>query len=68
MTFRHRHLLGIEPLRPEEITTVLDLSEAVYVVTEAVSPTIVVAPSPPVRVSPGSRRRTVRARLALARR
>jgi len=27
MTFRHRHLLGIEPLRPEEITTILDLSE-----------------------------------------
>jgi len=27
MTFRHRHLLGIEPLNPAEITTVLDLSE-----------------------------------------
>ncbi|GGD37612.1 aspartate carbamoyltransferase catalytic subunit [Sinisalibacter lacisalsi] len=27
MTFRHRHLLGIEPLRPEEITTILDLAE-----------------------------------------
>ncbi len=27
MTFRHRHLLGIEPLHPEEITTVLDLAE-----------------------------------------
>jgi aspartate carbamoyltransferase catalytic subunit len=27
MTFRHRHLLGIEPLSPEEITTVLDLAD-----------------------------------------
>jgi aspartate carbamoyltransferase catalytic subunit len=27
MTFRHRHLLGIEPLHPEEITTILDLAE-----------------------------------------
>ena len=27
MTFRHRHLLGIEPLAPDEITTVLDLAE-----------------------------------------
>ncbi|MEJ2001724.1 MAG: aspartate carbamoyltransferase catalytic subunit [Maritimibacter sp.] len=27
MTFRHRHLLGIEPLRPEEITTILDLAD-----------------------------------------
>ena len=27
MTFRHRHLLGIEPLSPAEITTILDLSE-----------------------------------------
>jgi aspartate carbamoyltransferase catalytic subunit len=27
MTFRHRHLLGIEPLAPDEITTILDLAE-----------------------------------------
>ncbi|MBK1635574.1 aspartate carbamoyltransferase catalytic subunit [Rhodovulum adriaticum] len=27
MTFRARHLLGIEPLKPDEIRTVLDLSE-----------------------------------------
>ncbi len=27
MSFRHRHLLGIEPLSPAEITTVLDLAE-----------------------------------------
>jgi len=27
MTFRHRHLLGIEPLAPDEIVTVLDLAE-----------------------------------------
>ncbi len=27
MRFDHRHLLGIEPLRPDEITTVLDLAE-----------------------------------------
>ncbi|MGR3570314.1 aspartate carbamoyltransferase catalytic subunit [Brevirhabdus sp.] len=27
MTFRHRHLLGIEPLSPQEITALLDLSE-----------------------------------------
>ena len=27
MTFRARHLLGIEPLTPPEITTVLDLAE-----------------------------------------
>ncbi|MEX0311193.1 MAG: aspartate carbamoyltransferase catalytic subunit [Tateyamaria sp.] len=27
MTFTHRHLLGIEHLRPEEIVTVLDLAE-----------------------------------------
>ena len=27
MTFPHRHLLGIEQLRPEEITTILDLAE-----------------------------------------
>ena len=27
MTFPHRHLLGIEALRPEEITTVLDLAD-----------------------------------------
>ena len=27
MTFRHRHLLGIEPLHPEEIKTVLDLAD-----------------------------------------
>ena len=27
MTFRHRHLLGIEPLNPEEIRTVLDLAD-----------------------------------------
>ncbi|MBV7407627.1 aspartate carbamoyltransferase catalytic subunit [Maritimibacter sp. DP1N21-5] len=27
MTFRHRHLLGIEPLHPAEITTVLDLAD-----------------------------------------
>ena len=27
MTFQHRHLLGIEQLRPEEITTILDLAE-----------------------------------------
>jgi len=27
MTFRQKHLLGIEPLRPEEITTVLDLAD-----------------------------------------
>jgi aspartate carbamoyltransferase catalytic subunit len=27
MTFRHRHLLGIEPLHPEEITTILDLAD-----------------------------------------
>ncbi|MEZ5723412.1 MAG: aspartate carbamoyltransferase catalytic subunit [Paracoccaceae bacterium] len=28
MTFRHRHLLGIEPLSPTEITAILDLSES----------------------------------------
>ncbi len=27
MTYRHRHLLGIEPLSPEDITTVLDLAD-----------------------------------------
>ncbi|SMX37742.1 aspartate carbamoyltransferase catalytic subunit [Maliponia aquimaris] len=27
MRFDHRHLLGIEPLRPDEITTILDLSD-----------------------------------------
>ncbi|HGG04826.1 MAG TPA: aspartate carbamoyltransferase catalytic subunit [Aliiroseovarius sp.] len=27
MTFRHRHLLGIEPLSPTDITTILDLSD-----------------------------------------
>ncbi|MGV6811935.1 MAG: aspartate carbamoyltransferase catalytic subunit, partial [Brevirhabdus sp.] len=27
MTFRQKHLLGIEPLRPEEITAVLDLAD-----------------------------------------
>ena len=27
MTFTHRHLLGIEPLHPTEITTILDLAE-----------------------------------------
>ncbi len=27
MTFRQRHLLGIEPLAPEEITAILDLAE-----------------------------------------
>ncbi len=27
MRFDHKHLLGIEPLRPEEITTVLDLAD-----------------------------------------
>ena len=27
MTFPHRHLLGIEQLRPKEITTILDLAE-----------------------------------------
>ncbi|MDQ2093828.1 aspartate carbamoyltransferase catalytic subunit [Rhodalgimonas zhirmunskyi] len=27
MSYPHRHLLGIEPLRPEEITTILDLAE-----------------------------------------
>jgi aspartate carbamoyltransferase catalytic subunit len=27
MTFPHRHLLGIEQLRPSEITTILDLAE-----------------------------------------
>ncbi|MGX9356985.1 aspartate carbamoyltransferase catalytic subunit [Roseobacteraceae bacterium S113] len=27
MTYRHRHLLGIEPLHPTEITTILDLAE-----------------------------------------
>ena len=27
MTFRQRHLLGIEPLAPQEITTVLDLAD-----------------------------------------
>ena len=27
MTFRHRHLLGIEPLHPTEITTLLDLAD-----------------------------------------
>ncbi|MEL6887134.1 MAG: aspartate carbamoyltransferase catalytic subunit, partial [Pseudomonadota bacterium] len=27
MTFTHRHLLGIEHLRPEEIVTLLDLAE-----------------------------------------
>ena len=27
MTFPHRHLLGIEQMRPEEITTILDLAE-----------------------------------------
>ncbi|MEO8530084.1 MAG: aspartate carbamoyltransferase catalytic subunit [Deltaproteobacteria bacterium] len=28
MSFGHRHLLGIEPLSPSEITTILDLSDA----------------------------------------
>ncbi|RME14734.1 MAG: aspartate carbamoyltransferase catalytic subunit [Alphaproteobacteria bacterium] len=28
MTFRQRHLLGIEPLAPDEITTILDLAES----------------------------------------
>ncbi|MEO1365414.1 MAG: aspartate carbamoyltransferase catalytic subunit, partial [Pseudomonadota bacterium] len=27
MTFTHRHLLGIEHLRPEEIVTLLDLAD-----------------------------------------
>ena len=27
MRFDHKHLLGIEPLRPEEITTVLALAD-----------------------------------------
>ena len=27
MSFRHRHLLGIEPLAPAEITTILDLAD-----------------------------------------
>ena len=27
MRFDHRHLLGIEPLRPDEITTILDLAQ-----------------------------------------
>lgn len=27
MTFRHRHLLGIEPLHPAEITAILDLAD-----------------------------------------
>ena len=27
MPFAHRHLLGIEPLRPEDITAILDLAE-----------------------------------------
>ncbi len=27
MTFRHRHLLGIEPLHPAEISTILDLAD-----------------------------------------
>ena len=27
MTFRAKHLLGIEPLAPDEIRTILDLSE-----------------------------------------
>ncbi len=27
MTFRQRHLLGIEPLHPTEITSVLDLAD-----------------------------------------
>lgn len=27
MTFRHRHLLGIEPLSPADITSILDLSD-----------------------------------------
>ncbi len=27
MTFRHRHLLGIEPLAPEDITAILDLAD-----------------------------------------
>ncbi|KPA21107.1 Aspartate carbamoyltransferase [Shimia sp. SK013] len=27
MTFGHNHLLGIEPLRPDEITTILDLAD-----------------------------------------
>ena len=27
MSFDHRHLLGIEPLRPDEIVTILDLAE-----------------------------------------
>ena len=27
MRFDHRHLLGIEPLRPDEITTLLDLAD-----------------------------------------
>ncbi len=27
MSFRHRHLLGIEPLHPQEITTLLDLAD-----------------------------------------
>lgn len=27
MTFKHRHLLGIEPLAPSDITTLLDLAD-----------------------------------------
>ena len=27
MTFGHNHLLGIEPLRPDEITAILDLAD-----------------------------------------
>ena len=27
MSFNHRHLLGIEPLAPDEITTILDMAD-----------------------------------------
>ena len=30
MSFDHRHLLGIEPLSPAAITTILDLAEKAY--------------------------------------
>lgn len=36
MTFRHRHLLGIEPLSPSEITCVLDLAESYVDLNRAV--------------------------------
>ena len=35
MRFDQRHLLGIEPLRPDEITTLLDLAERYVTLSRA---------------------------------